>query len=206
MGKPRPVAVLYADPRGPYPSIEGVDVWDEERDARFYEGPHPVVAHPPCGPWGHMLRFCGPRLLAQKPLATLAIAQVRRWGGVLEHPVGSGLWRAPVNLPRPTTADQLDLVQVVDEHGGFSVRLNQVAWGHACLKPTLLYCVGVPYRKVVRGLRRGGSPTHAVAKSTSRAANPCDRLLAASAEIRRRTPLDFAGWLVDLARSAEVAG
>lgn len=35
-----------------YKDIEGVDCWDEERDARLYPGPHPVICHPPCGPWG----------------------------------------------------------------------------------------------------------------------------------------------------------
>ena len=47
------VAALYVDVnRGPYPSIEGVDVWGAERDATVYDGALPVVAHPPCGHWG----------------------------------------------------------------------------------------------------------------------------------------------------------
>jgi hypothetical protein len=46
------VAALYIDRRGPYPALVGASMcWTRERDARAYEGPWPVVAHPPCGPW-----------------------------------------------------------------------------------------------------------------------------------------------------------
>lgn len=84
------VAALYVDPKGPYPALLGARrCWDERRDARLYGGPCPIVAHPPCGPWGrlrHLYRGsehdCAPR----------AVAQVRRWGGVLEHPAGSLLF------------------------------------------------------------------------------------------------------------------
>lgn len=61
------IAVLYIDPRGPYPKMglnqsdpdpvnwaQRVDCWDATRDARLYAGPHPVVAHPPCKHWGRL--------------------------------------------------------------------------------------------------------------------------------------------------------
>ncbi len=41
------VAALYVDPKGVYANLPGVEVWDEEPDARLYDGPHPVVVHPP---------------------------------------------------------------------------------------------------------------------------------------------------------------
>ena len=48
----RTIAALYVDPKGCYSGLEGVEVWDETRDARGYDGPWPVVAHPPCERWG----------------------------------------------------------------------------------------------------------------------------------------------------------
>jgi len=47
----RTVAALYVQTDGVYYGLPGVDPWDEERDARTYVGPHPVVAHPPCQLW-----------------------------------------------------------------------------------------------------------------------------------------------------------
>jgi hypothetical protein len=126
------VAALYIDPRGPYPKMPGVDAWDETRDARKYDGPHTVVAHPPCGPWGrlrHLSRKDSPRL------AIVAVEQVQRWGGVLEHPANSRLWDY-CDLPRPG--------EFADVHGGFTIEVCQVEWGHVARKRTWLYLVGVP--------------------------------------------------------------
>ena len=42
------IAALYVQRGGVYFDLAGVDPWDEQRDARRYAGPWPVVAHPPC--------------------------------------------------------------------------------------------------------------------------------------------------------------
>jgi hypothetical protein len=46
------IAALYVQTGGCYSGLDGVDLWDEARDARGYAGPWPVVAHPPCERWG----------------------------------------------------------------------------------------------------------------------------------------------------------
>lgn len=177
----RTVAALYIDPRGPYPGLAGVDCWDEQRDARKYPGPAPVVAHPPCGPWSRLRAFSKHQ---PKDCALIAVEQVRRWGGVLEHPEGSVLWLA-ARLPLPGG--------LPDEFGGFAVELDQVSWGHRARKRTWLYVVGVSPSAV--RLLRGGTPTHCV---SSRKRDTL--LLRLSAAGSRRTPKAFAEWLVELAR------
>lgn len=179
----RTVAALYVDPRGPYPKLEGVECWDEARDACQYPGPHPVVAHPPCGPWSRLRHFSRHQ---RKDCALVAVEQVRRFGGVLEHPDASQLW--PVcDLPLPGG--------LPDQFGGWSVRVDQVSWGHRAEKRTLLYIVGVKRSDVV--LRSGGTPTHCVNSRNKHTA-----LLELSAAGRRRTPPSFAEWLVEIARKA----
>lgn len=199
----RTVAALYIDPRGPYPKMEGVDCWDAERDARLYEGPHAVVAHPPCGPWGktrHMYRGeehdCAPR----------AVEQVRKFGGVLEQPAGSRLWDTCL-LPRPSP-------NIVDSFGGYSVELDQSDWGHVARKPTWLYLVRVPALLAnvhPRGFAAppflGRAPTHWCSggrtKRPGMGATVPPGIKVCSAQQRRRTPPAFAEWLVELARSVQ---
>lgn len=188
----RTVAALYIDPRGPYPSMPGVECWDETRDARAYAGPHPVIAHPPCGPWGDLAARCKNQ---DRELAPLAVEQVRRWGGVLEHPARSRLWKH-CGLPLPG--------ELFDPAGGFTVEVEQVDWGHKCRKPTWLYLVGVSPSLVWRMPKR--APTHAIFYGAwERSGHAGPKLIAASKEIRRRTPQLFADMLVELARASRQA-
>lgn len=41
------IAALYVQTGGCYFGLPNVDPWDVHRDARKYDGPWPVVAHPP---------------------------------------------------------------------------------------------------------------------------------------------------------------
>jgi hypothetical protein len=177
------VAALYMSTRGPYTRL--VREWfDVQRNAKLYAGPLPVVAHPPCGPWSKLRALC----TKQDPACGLrAVNQVRKWGGVLEHPEGSKLWIA-CDMPRP---DELP-----DRYGGRTYAVSQVSWGHPCVKPTWLYCVRVPHDLVVDGLRTGGAPTHRV---TSGPRGP--KLPTAHKTMASATPFEFAVWLCSLANA-----
>ena len=93
------VAALFVAKGGCYFGLDGVDPWDEERDARKYAGPHPVVAHPPCERWGRYWSG-GPSAKVRRTKGdddgcfAAALAAVRRWGGVLEHPEASHAFKA----------------------------------------------------------------------------------------------------------------
>jgi len=184
------VAALYVDRLGPYPKLLGPEMcWDEKRDARTYAGPWPVVAHPPCGPWGRLKHLCTKQA---RDLAPLAVEQVRRWGGVLEHPQASGVWKH-CQLPKPG--------ELPDAWGGRTIEVRQVDWGHGCIKPTWLYLVGVSRIGLSPPKRQ---PTH---RMTNGPRGPSARtdLVRASAEIRRRTPEAFARWLISLAQQVNLA-
>jgi hypothetical protein len=177
------IAALYVDDAGPYMSMPGVDAWTAERDARRYQGPFPVVAHPPCADWSR-LRGMAKHVEGRRELAPLAVWQVRACCGVLEHPAWSQLW-PELGLPRPG--------ELPDAWGGWSIAVNQVAWGHKANKPTWLYFVGVDPERVRPLL--GGVPTHVVTtnkKST--------RLLKLSSKAARLSPPAFAAWLVAAVR------
>ncbi|EYC51439.1 hypothetical protein AZ34_10360 [Hylemonella gracilis str. Niagara R] len=164
--------------------MPGVEAFDIERDARTYDGPYPVVAHPPCRSWGALRHFSQPRA-DERNLARLAAALVREFGGVLEHPANSGLWRAQ-NLPRPGEA--------CDGYGGWTLPIQQWQWGHKAAKATWLYIVGcAPGDIPDMPPFRMGEPEFVVASSKK------TRPEITKAE-REHTPPALASWLVELAR------
>jgi hypothetical protein len=187
------VAALYVEPGGPYYTMADVEPWGLERDARRYGGPHPVIAHPPCGPWGelrHLYRG------DEHDCAPAAIAATRAWGGVLEHPHKSRFW-ATVGVPPPGDPP--------DRFGGWTIDVDQVSWGHVARKRTRLYFVGVERDLVISTMRTGGTPTHWVCGTKKPNAGggslPAGMKFCSSAQ-RRRTPRPFGEWLRDLAMTA----
>jgi len=136
------VAALYVDPNGVYAGLEGVEVWDEARDARNYPGPWPVVAHPPCNHWCQLAPVNAARYKTFKVGADggcfrAALRAVRAYGGVLEHPAYSLAWPA-FNLPRPQRGGWMKAF----DDPGFVTEVSQSAYGHPARKVTWLYAIG----------------------------------------------------------------
>lgn len=140
------IAALYVETDGAYFGIDGVDPWDERRDARSYPGPHPVIGHPPCQRWGKLwagqplwIKRTGERKVKGDDGGCFetALASVRKYGGVLEHPYGSHAWpHFGLNKP-PRSGGWI----VADEYGGWTCCVEQGRYGHYAPKPTMLYAV-----------------------------------------------------------------
>lgn len=138
------IAALYVQTGGCYYGLDGVDPWDEQRDARKYDGPYPVVAHPPCQRWGKLwagqplhIKRTGIRKIKGDDAGCFeaALSAVRRFGGVLEHPWGSHAWpHFGLNAP-PREGGWV----VADFYGGWTCCVEQGRYGHYARKPTLLY-------------------------------------------------------------------
>lgn len=134
------VAALYVERGGVYWGRPDVDAWDIERDARLYDGPLPVVAHPPCARWCRLAKLVesmgGGAVGDDHGCFASALASVRRFGGVLEHPAWSMAWAAHGLAAPPARGWHRDI------DGGWCCEVSQAAYGHRARKLTWLYYVG----------------------------------------------------------------
>lgn len=204
------VAAIFVLPDGPYSNRPGVDSWPANRDARKYDGPHPVVAHPPCERWGRYW-FGGPSCRVRKKLGDddgcfeAALNAVERWGGVLEHPEGSHAWRhfGIVTPPRKGGWVRAGLWRP-----GWTCCVEQGHYGHPARKATWLYAVlpdGVRPPELIWGASTAtGRIDNADwrQRQIDRGRRPsgtgvCQRL---SKRQRCLTPDRFAAVLIDIAR------
>lgn len=201
------IAALFVATGGVYFGLPDVDPWDVTRDARLYAGPWPVVAHPPCERWGRYWGG-GPMLAGtprQKKLGddngcfAAALAAVRRWGGVLEHPEASLAWRnfglnAPPRSGGWVSADFL---------GGWTCCVEQGHFGHRARKATWLYVHGV----LPPALRWGTSGTRMRMDEGFHSKEERRRAVRRGAIERMprselaRTPVPFRDLLLSIARS-----
>ncbi len=206
----QPVAALYVDGAGAYTGLEGVDPWDEKRDARQYPGPWPVVAHPPCQRWGKLwagqplwIKRTGERKIKGDDGGCFkaALAAVRRWGGVLEHPWGSHAWpHFDLNKP-PRTGGWI----MADSHHGWTCCVEQGRYGHYARKPTLLYAVGVDLPELDWGKSEPVYPQWAIDRHglawCRKAGELAFRGGGKNSAARIGTPPEFRDLLLKMARS-----
>lgn len=203
------IAALFVAPGGCYFGLPDVDPWDEQRDARLYAGPWPVVAHPPCERWGrywsggpsaHVRRVKGD----DNGCFASALVSVRRWGGVLEHPEATHAWAA-FGLPRPA---RKGWTAVMDGYGGWVCQVAQANYGHRARKLTWLYVGGGAFPRfdlnwdAAKGERLDEGFHNKAERIAARAAGqPPRRRLSHNENLA--TPVAFRDLLMGIARTAQ---
>lgn len=138
------VSALFVQSDGCYFGLDNVDPWDEQRDARKYDGHNPVIAHPPCKLWCKMTAINYKRWGGEhnRPgndggCFKSAILSVIRCGGVCEHPARSLAYDA-YGLTKPKTG-----MKGWERVGNAWIcEVWQSAYGHRANKATWLYYVG----------------------------------------------------------------
>ena len=207
------IAALYVQKRGSYFDIQGVEPWDESRDARMYSGPYPVIAHPPCQRWGKFyagqplwIKRTGERKLKGDDGGCFksALFDVRAYGDVLEHPWGSHAW-TQFNLAKPSRKGGWIKA---DEFGGWTCCVEQGRYGHYALKPTMLYAVGVSaLPELDWGIGEPTFPPEVIAKRglayCKRAGELAFKGGGKDSSVRIATPEKFRDILIAMARSVQ---
>jgi hypothetical protein len=203
------IAALFVAHDGPYVNQPGIDAWTEERDARLYPGPHPVIAHPPCERWGRYW-FGGPSVKERKLLGDdlgcfgFALMTVRAFGGVLEHPAATHAWKIYELAAPPIYGGWVSAGDGV----GMVCHVEQGHYGHPARKATWLYAVA----PTLPLLKWGPAPTgkrldegfHSKEERAAKRAagqKPVPRL---SKRENTHTPTDFMKVLIEIARGAKI--
>lgn len=186
------IAALFVQKDGCYFGLSEVDPWDEARDARLYAGPWPVVAHPPCERW-HQLSAVnnarwGYKINEDGGCFASALASVRRWGGVLEHPAESRAFRFH-RIPKPNGQGWQRTID-----GDWICEIFQSAYGHRATKRTWLLYRGDYAPPALLDWRR--------VRGTHQIGNFDITLPQLPVKERAATPLPFRDLLISIAASA----
>jgi hypothetical protein len=198
------IAALFVQPRGSYYGLPDVELWDEKKDARTYAGPYPVIAHPPCARWSRLAGLVESRWGHKRGddggCFESALASVRRFGGVLEHPAFTDAFAA-YGLPAPNLGGwQRTLC------GGWVCYVEQGRYGHPAKKATWLYAVTPAPLPSLDWCQLSDKETRArVAWCGNRISSRADRQRV-SRRIASATPEAFRDVLLTIARDCAAYG
>lgn len=183
------IPVLFCQEGSIYKSFPVCDVWDATRNALNFDEPRPIIAHPPCHLFSRM-RGLSTAPESEKELAYFALDHIRKYGGILEHPAHSTLWKEK-SLPKPGQLDRF---------GGFTLVVSQFWFGHKADKLTWLYIVGIESEDLPSIPFALGEPEFTVSYSKLKSVR-------VKREIPKRersaTPKRFAEWLIETVQIIE---
>jgi hypothetical protein len=176
------VQVLFTQKNSNYLSL-GCDCYDIQRNALSIKSREPAIYHPPCRAWSRMRAFSQVPV-GERFLAIWSISRVRRYGGVVEQPAGSFLWRF-LNLPLPGLKS--------DIFGGFSISVDQHWFGHQAKKNTWLYIKGCTLNDLPPYPMNLDCITHCLNSSSK-----TSKLKELAKNKRSYTPILFAEYLIKI--------
>jgi hypothetical protein len=201
------IAALYVQKDGCYFGLPNIDPWHEARDARLYDGPWKVIAHPPCQRWGKLwagqplhIKRTGERKIKgdDNGCFAAALVTVRKWGGVIEHPWGSHAW-AHFGLKLPS---RFGGWIKADDHGGWTCCVEQGRYGHYARKPTLLYAVNCELPELDWGKGEARLDPNVIARlgivRAKRLGEVSSKGGGVDSSFRIGTPLQFQKLLIDM--------
>lgn len=211
------IAALFVKRGGAYYGLDGVDPWDEERNARLYDGPWPVVAHPPCQRWGKMwagqplwIKRTGQRKIKGDDAGCFksAFASLKRVGGILEHPWGSYAWpHFGIRVP-PRAGGWVRSGDLLGDHGVWTCCVEQGRYGHYARKPTLLVAVGCELPELKWGHSPASYPQEAIDRHglayCKRAGELAFKGGGTDSSSRIGTPIPFRDLLLSIAETANL--
>lgn len=200
MEAPPSIAALFVQANGAYFGLPGVFPWAAPlRDARLYNGPYPVVAHPPCSRWCKPLAKVNQTRYGHKigddgGCFESAYRSVLKFDGVLEHPANSYAW------------DHFELLK--PERGRWKssngkrgqywvTEVSQSAYGHPARKNTWLLYRGDTAPPALDWSDPKGTHLTSFLKRTSRVAPRLSKKEAI------KTPPAFREMLLSLARDSQ---
>ncbi len=193
------LAALFVQKDGIYSDINFIDCWPASRDARLYDGPHRVIAHPPCARWCRLAGLVeanyGYKRGEDDGCFESALRSVRRFGGVLEHPAFSAAW-SEFMLPRPIRGGGWQKGFC----GGWSCSVEQVRYGHRAKKATWLYAFGVELPELRWGTTPDGESEALVSWCGNNVKRNRNRPRLSSKEASA-TPIEFRDVLISIALS-----
>lgn len=204
------IAALFVESEGCYFGQPGVEPWDKQRDAREYDGPWPVVAHPECQRWGRFWHGSTRKphqyeLGDDEGCFMSALISVHLFGGVIEHPAESRAWGF-FGLPIPTKGSGWS---EPDQYGGRSCYVEQVHYGHPARKATYLYAIGIVFDALVWDRTRAVVPQWMIDKYGEKKARKIGVVAMMGGKDkqakRNRSPLLFRDVLISMARSVHIS-
>ena len=201
------IAALFVLENGPYSNLNGIDPWGIKRDARKYQGPHRVIAHPPCERWGRYWSG-GPSARVRRKLGDdnqcffWALAAVRRYGGILEHPEASYAWKVFGITPPPKSGGWISAGDF--QPNSFTCCVEQGHYGHPARKATWLYAVDCDLPSLIwgpapKGVRMDQGFHSKEERDRARRTGVCQRLSQRLSQRQRKlTPLPFRDLLISI--------